>query len=119
MKKFIYTALSLSPMLAFAQQGNLGGVRSLVQEFGQILNDLVIPILFALAIIYFFWGLVKYIKSAGDPKEAAAGRSIMIWGIIALVVMVSVYGLIAWVQTAFNITGGADIPNNLPTVPLR
>ncbi len=115
MKKFIYTALSLSPMLALAQEGNLGGVERLVRQFGDILNSLVIPILFAIAIIYFFWGLVKYIKSAGDPKAAAEGRSIMIWGIIALVVMVSVYGLIAWVQSAFGIQGGAT--PTLPTVP--
>lgn len=115
MKKFIYTALSLSPMLALAQEGNLGGVERLVQQFGNILNTLVIPILFALAIIYFFWGLVKYIKSAGDPKAASEGKSIMIWGIIALVVMVSVYGLIAWIQEAFGISGGAT--PTLPTVP--
>lgn len=115
MKKIVYAALSLSPMLAFAQEGNLGGLERLVQQFGDILNNLVIPILFALAIIYFFWGLVKYIQSAGDPKAASEGKSIMIYGIIALVVMASVYGLIAWVQTAFGISGGAT--PTLPKVP--
>lgn len=116
MKRFIYSVLAFAlPVFTFAQQGNLSGIENLVRQFGQILNTLVIPILFALAIIYFFWGLVKYIKSAGDPKAASEGKSIMIWGIIALVVMVSVYGLIAWIQGAFGITSGAT--PNLPTVP--
>jgi hypothetical protein len=113
MKKVILGALSFMPVMAFAQ-ANLSGISNLVTQFGQILLK-VIPIMFALAIIYFFWGLIKYIRSAGDPKAAAEGRSIMIWGVIAIAVMVSVYGLVVWLQQSFGISSQTTIP--IPTVP--
>ncbi len=113
MKKFIYTALAFAPTLAFAQ-ANLGGISNLVTQIGQIVAK-IIPIMFALAIIYFFWGLVKYIQSAGDPKAADAGKSIMIYGVIAIAVMVSIYGLVAWLQGTLGINPGGSVV--LPTVP--
>lgn len=112
MKKFIYAVLASAPALALAQ-GNLSGVQTLVSSFGRIVAS-IIPIMFALAIVYFFWGLIKYIQSAGDPKQAGEGKSIMIYGVIAIAVMVSIYGLVAWIQTALNISPTTNI--NLPTV---
>jgi hypothetical protein len=114
MKKFIYAALSFAPALAFAQQANLSGLSNLVSQIGQIIGKLI-PILFALALVYFFWGLIQYIRGAGDPKKAAEGKSIMIWGVIAIAVMVSVYGLIAWLQSTLGLQTGGSI--TLPTVP--
>jgi hypothetical protein len=114
MKKVIYGALAFSPVLAFAQ--NLGNVQTLVNQIGGIIRS-IIPIMFALAIIYFFWGMIKFIRSAGDPKAAAEGRSIMIYGVIAIAVMVSIYGLVGWLQTTLGVTAPTTI--NLPTVPAQ
>jgi hypothetical protein len=41
----------------------------------------------------------------------------MIWGIVALFVMVSVWGLVRFIGNAFNIEQGGSA--NVPTVPLR
>ncbi len=100
-----------SPVLAFAQA--LGNIDALVVAFGSIIKK-VIPIVFALAIIYFFFGLIKFIRSAGDPKAASEGKSIMIYGIIAIAVMISVYGLIVWLQTTFGVGTQTSLP--IPTV---
>lgn len=115
MKKLIYTALSFSPVLALAQSGvgTVGNLTSLTTSIGTLLGRFI-PLLFALALIYFFWGLVKYIQAAGDPKAAAEGKSIMIYGIIAIAVMVSIYGLVAWLQSTLGVQGGSV---TLPTVP--
>ncbi len=112
MKKFIYSALAFAPVLAFAQ--NLGGVTSLVTQIGGIVAR-IIPIIFALAIIYFFWGLVVFLRAAGDPKAQEAGRNQMIWGVIAIAVMLSIYGLVYWLQTTLGISNVNTV--NLPTVP--
>lgn len=114
MKRFIYTALSFSPVLAFAQ--NLSGISNLVTQIGQIIAKLI-PVLFALAIVYFFWGVIQYIRSAGDPKKADEGKSIMIYGIIGIAVMVSIYGLVAWLQGILGVSGGGSV--QLPTVPIQ
>lgn len=116
MKKIIYTALSFAPVLALAQSGatTVGNLSSLTTQIGSLISKFI-PILFAIALIYFFWGLVEYIRAAGDPKKAAEGKSIMIYGIIAIAVMVSIYGLVAWLQTTLGVNGGTT--PTLPTVP--
>ena len=96
-----------SPVLAFAQA--LGNIDALVVAFGSIIKK-VIPIVFALAIIYFFFGLIKFIRSAGDPKAAAEGKSIMIYGVIAIAVMISVYGLVAFLVSSFCLTNTTISP---------
>ncbi len=57
-----------------------------------LLTNRVIPIVFILATLYFFWGIVKYIKSEGAGK--AEGKAIMVWGVVALFVMTSVWGIV-------------------------
>lgn len=109
MNKIIYSAMSLFPVLAFAQANvTLNLATDLVRQ-GKTIIDLLIPMAFALAIIYFFYGVAKYIGKAGDPKEAAAGKSIMIYGVIAIAVMASLYGIIAYLQTSLGVNSGATI----------
>lgn len=112
MKKVFVGLSFFAPMLAMAQQ--LDGIISLVGDLQSVLDD-VAPLIFGLAIVYFFWGVAKYILAAGDAKQAADGKSIMIYGIIAIAVMASVYGLVAFLQTAFDINGGGTI--SIPALP--
>ena len=117
MKKVIYAVVStgmlFTPVFAFAAV-NFTVLLDLETQGGQIVAK-VIPIIFALGIIYFFYGIVQYIRKAGDPKAAAEGKSIMIYGVIAIAVMVSIYGLVTWLQDTLGISTTATIV--LPTVP--
>ena len=111
MKKFIYGVLVFSPMLALA--ANVTGLTEIVTFIANTVSSLI-PIMFGLAIIYFFWGLTKYIRSAGDPKGAAEGKSIMIYGVIAIAIMASIYGLVNYLQDLFGISATGTI--QVPTV---
>ena len=99
MKKLalIVGALAL-PLVSFAQLTN---VENLTTAFGRIVN-LIIPILFAIALLGFFYGLVKYIFGAEQDKEKA--KKTMLWGLIALFVMAFVWGLIYWLGSALGIS---------------
>lgn len=87
-------------------------ITSLVVAVGAIIK-LLIPILIGIAIIVFFWGLVKYIKDAGEGHEQ--GRNIMIAGLVSLFVMVSLWGIIQFAGQALNINGNQG-GLNPPTV---
>lgn len=89
------------PAVASAQ--NLGNIETLVQSIGRII-DLAIPIVASIALIAFFWGLAKYIFSAGDPEKQKEGRGIMIWGVIALFVLVSIWGIVGFISNALGIS---------------
>ena len=105
MKKYKYIYLSLltlTPMVSFAA---LGGVKSLITTVGQLINS-VIPIVFGLAVLYFFWGLIQFIQKAGDEHEREAGKQRMLWGIIALFVIVSIFGILQWVGNTLGIEQG-------------
>ena len=81
---------------------------------------LATPVAAGLALLAFFWGLAKYIFAAGSEDAKEKGRSIMTWGIIALFVMVSIWGIIRFLSSSIlgtdNPTQSIDAPclSNLP-----
>lgn len=102
MKKFIFGAMLMGPLMAFAQvSGPLSGTLS--QVSGVI--NLLIPLMLALAVLVFFWGLVKYIANASDEAAKESGKTLMIWGMVALFVMVAFWGIIGYVQNSLGLSG--------------
>ena len=110
MKKVIYAVLAFSPILAFAQAQTLtlGPLQTLIIRIRDTIN-LLIPVLVGVAVLYFFWGLIQFLRASGDEKAAAAGKSHMIYGVIAIAVMLSLYGIIAFLQGTLGIDPGANI----------
>ena len=85
----------LTPFIAFAQAGT---VQQLIGIVGGIIAS-IIPIVIALALLFFFWGLAKFILHADDENERAKGKNIMVWGIVALFVIVTVWALSQYFKT--------------------
>jgi len=109
MQKLLYGALMLAPMAASAQ--DLSNLQTLLNSIKNLVS-LALPIVVGLALLGFFWGLMKFIFSAGDEGAKEKGKDIMIYGIVALFVMVAVWGLVGFIASSLDIeTGGeADIP---------
>ncbi len=81
-----------------------------------VFTDLIysaLPLVIGIALLVFFWGLAKFILRAGDEKAREEGKQIMKWGIIALFVLVSVWGIIEFLQGEFGFSN-LGIPR-LPT----
>lgn len=74
------------------------------------LINLLIPIMFGSALIVFFWGLSKFILNSGSPAEVTKGKSYMIWGVLALFVLVSVRAIIGILATNLEIGNTGVIP---------
>jgi len=89
-KPLLLGALFFVPIIAFAQVSSFAGFVDLVVR---ILNA-VIALLFAVALLVFFWGVAQFILNAGNEQKRTEGKGIMLWGIIALFVMVSLWGII-------------------------
>ena len=91
--------------------GNFSNITYLVRSLGTIVADLI-PILIGVAVIFFFYGLVKYIR---EP-EKQDGKKIMIAGLISLFVMVSLWGIISFAGNAIGISQNNGGPLNPPAV---
>lgn len=88
---------------------------TLITNLSEKLIDPLVPLLIGLAVIVFFWGLVKYLNSGlGDTKKIEEARNMMIWGLIVITVMVSIWGIVQIVQTTFF---GTTPINTAPTPP--
>lgn len=105
------------PLLASAQ---LSGTRRLIDAVGDLIRILIV-VVSALALLAFLWGLAKFIfKLGGEGEKAVAeGKNLMKWGLIALFVMVSVWGIIYFIQGELGLTR-SNTPGGLPgTIPVQ
>ncbi|MFP4539945.1 MAG: pilin [Candidatus Paceibacterota bacterium] len=87
--------------------------------FDDILSiiDYLVLIVMGLALVFFLWGMAKFILHAGNETDRENGKQVMLWGLIALFVMTSVWGIINFMQG--EIFGGSpeDEPFDLITPP--
>ena len=87
---------------------------SLIDKLGSTIN-LLIGLFIALAVVVFFWGLIKWLWSMG-PDDAQQGLKIMFWGVVALFVMVSIWGIVRLLQQSLEVEDNDSFPP--PTVVL-
>lgn len=97
----------LLPNVVFAGP-NLPAVLGLTLN---ILQSLVIIVIGA-ALLVFLWGILRFVISKDDAGKED-GRTYMLWGIIALFVMVSVWGLVFVIRGTLGLRG----VDRTPTAP--
>lgn len=108
-KKVFAISLMSSPLVSFAAV-NIGTLdfKGLV---AYILEDFVKPItvvILSLAIVYFLWNIFNIIRASKSGEELADLKNKALWGIIAIFVMVSMWGLVSILVN--TLTPGAGIP---------
>lgn len=104
-------AIAVMPLIASAQFEGDAGIEGLAKSIIDFINQTLVPLVFALALIVFIWGLFQsFILGGTDPEKRKAGQDLMLWGIIAFFVMVSVWGLVNILTGTFGFTGSETIP---------
>ncbi len=103
MINYIFLLITLLfPKVSFAEAHGISGLISATQK----LVDLLIPIVFAVALLVFLWGLGIFVFKAGSEEARTEGRRLMFWGVIALFVMSSIWGLVAFLVDGLGIFSG-------------
>lgn len=90
----IITFALLAPTVVHAQGSGIAG---LIAYFTGMINGLL-GLLTGVALLVFIWGLVKFIYQADNEQGRADGKQRMVWGVIALFVLVSIWGIISFFQ---------------------
>jgi hypothetical protein len=119
MKKFIIALLAFSPSLAFAATAtasgpNLSYFTGFIESIQKLIN-LALPLIVGLALVAFFWGVGQIIWGGDDAKKA--GKIKIIWGIVGLFVMVSVWGLVGFLGSILGVGAGSTNNQNSAVVP--
>ena len=101
-----------APLVAFAAPSDLSG---LIKTLISIMNA-IIPLIFGIAIIVFLWGIAKMFFLKGDDSGSREeGRQFIIWGIVALFIMVAFWGFVNILSNTF-FGGSVNNNNNYPSV---
>lgn len=121
---FLVLSIVLSPVLVLGQtdSGNSSSGTSaktlscklvnepkfqdLITYVNCIINISIIPLLFTLATLFFLWGVVQYMLADANENKRETGKQYMVWGIIALTVMLSVWGLVNLLGNTFGLDTG-------------
>lgn len=73
---------------------------NIIQKVNDAILQPIIVFLFALAVVYFLFGLFKFIRNQDNEKEMEGGKQQMVWGIVGIAIMVGVYGILHLIQAS-------------------
>ena len=68
-------------------------VTTLMQSISRVILNPLIALLFALALVYFVYGLAQYLLQTDNEEIRKTSKSHMLWGVIGMFIMVAVFGI--------------------------
>ena len=98
-----------STKIAFAASTNLNEFIGNVDTM--IINPLI-EFLFALAIVYFLYGVFEFLSNQENEEKKTTGKSHMIWGIVGITIMMGVWTILSIVLNTMNIPKDQIDPEN-------
>ncbi len=88
-------------------------LQAILEEFSKLLPKLI-PVLFGMALVVFFWGLARFVWSTSQTGKAE-GKGILLWGVVGLFVAASIWGIVTLVHELFGVE--ANRTPQAPEVP--
>lgn len=91
-----------------------------IQRVGDLFNcaatliDFSYAILLSVAILVLVYGIFKFIVKAGDETARKEGRQFMLWAIIGIFILTSIWGIIGVLQNTLSLnTSTQNVPTNI------
>jgi uncharacterized membrane protein YkvI len=109
LKNLFYFQSLIFPSFVFAQ--NFQILRNFVIQFGTLVR-VVFPIVFGLITMFFIWGVAVFMLNAGDSKLREEGKQRMFWGIVGMFVVVSLFGIVAFLNRVFGVPASCSNPGD-------
>lgn len=105
----------LVPSIVFAQTAvkNVNDVLAFITNF----INAVTPVIVGIAVFIIIVGIVRFIAAGEDPEKRKAARGFIVWGIVAVFIMISIWGLINILVNTFDLDKAAPTGTELPTAP--
>lgn len=90
-------ALALTPAVALAAVRTF---KDIVDTIVRLIN-LAIPVIIAAGLLAFLWGIALYLAAGVDGERKENARRFMIWGVVAIFVMVTFFALAEALKRTF------------------
>jgi hypothetical protein len=81
-----------------------GGIDKVIGFASCVLMKMVVPLLFSLATLTFIWGVYQYFINPDNETKREKGKGYMLWSLIGLFVMLSMWGIVAIFTDTFGLS---------------
>ena len=81
-------------------------VPELLGRINQHILNPIIGLVFAVALIVFFWGIIQFINSETSDAKRDEGKRKIFYGVLGMFIMFSAFGIIKLILNTFGIDGG-------------
>ena len=78
-------------------------VDTFINHVNKLIVNPLILLLFALALVYFLWGVFEFLTNQENEQKKTEGKQHMLWGIIGLTIMMGVWTILNLVLNTLNI----------------
>lgn len=106
MKKLIFLSpavLILEPMIVSAASAPGSQFINFANNILRTANILV-TLMFVLALLVFAYGMIRFILAAGDANGVSEAKGYILWGVIGMAVLGSIFGIIVFIRSFFGIS---------------
>ncbi len=114
MKKIVIASSLIFPALTSLAADPLTNISGVLNRFSSFIN-LIIPFIVGLAVLVIVYGIFNFISSAGDEEARATAKQFIIWGIIGVFIMLSVWGLVNILVNSFGTNNASKDVNVVKT----
>ena len=76
-------------------------VNTLLNNVVSFILQPIVVLMFAVALVVFFWGIVQFISNSSSEDGRAQGKKNIFWGIVGMFIMIAVYGIIRLILGTF------------------
>ena len=112
-KILLSTLLAALPGVALAQ---FGGIDTFFLNVMQFMNNILVPFVFAIALLFFIFGMFNYfIRGGASEASQEKGKQMIVYSVAGFVLMLSIWGIVNLV--ASGLFGTTTTPPNLPSLP--
>ena len=108
MKKIYPIAIAALSTVPFA--ASAAGLDDFFNRVKNTVTTVIIPFLFVVATLIFIWGIILFIAKAGEPEEQKKARSLILWSVVGLAAIISLWALVGFLT---QYVGTAPIPTTI------
>lgn len=99
-----------STQVAYAAQSE--SFNQFIAKVDNFIINPLISFLFALAILYFLYGVFEFLSNQENEEAKTIGKSHMMWGIIGITIMMGVWTILGMLLKTLNINDVKITPDS-------
>ena len=108
----VFLLLLFFPVVARAQSYDISSLAGVYPAVAGIINT-IFPAVVGIAVFAVAWGIFKFILNAGDPEARKQGMATILWGVVGVFLMFSIWGLVNILKNTFKFDTTPVVPQSL------